>query len=289
MNKFVETGFDLEVVPSKDDAVISRIKEKCDKKPITAPDGDKAFIGGLLGLDSKIIDKTTKAALQQLWLEENEEKARAEMFDKEWHKACFNSIDGEIVSLALNCFGQPIRGVYFRTDNQTITDGKIDGLYQAFRTELDILNNAVSLLDNIHDWATSNGGALLRFIGLNIYQFDLKYFCQRCMINGAKLPKFSLMLSQYDALRQLDLNTMWNCGERIKPGFPGFLSLESLCWALGVGNPKVDDEGEIHGADVCDIYYNGGDEGALRIAKYNLRDVMSYEGCFNKMRGILGD
>ncbi|QPX74997.1 putative DnaQ-like exonuclease [Serratia phage vB_SmaS_PhooPhighters] len=278
-NNFVDVAFDAETIRSQDQDFINDLKYKA--AGVKVDPGSKTkddLISDILKLQDNPLEaaqlKGMKVdGLKEIWINGYKDIFVANEFEKLHAKTSFSAADGgEIVSMACKVINSGQKTIIkYRAMNSDVS-------------EFEILKQFFDYFDKLQDWASSEGGKVVRFVGANIYGFDFKFLAQRAMILGVPFPKFALMSSEYDTIRYFDVLRAFNLGDRKSE----LVSLSRLCRILGVESPKVDDQGEIHGGMVWDIWSTGGEEGAARIAAYNGRDVDVLEPIFNKVRQVMG-
>lgn len=107
-------------------------------------------------------------------------------------------------------------------------------------------------------------------------EFDFPYLCKRGVINELELPSL-LDISGKKPWEVLHKDTleMWRFGD-----LRAYVSLESLCLALGVDSPKED----LSGDKVSQYYHSGGD--MTKVVEYCEGDVVAVAECYKKMIGI---
>lgn len=113
------------------------------------------------------------------------------------------------------------------------------------------------------------------FVGHNVASFDMRFIWQRAVINGIKPPpalRRAIKEKPWAGVVQ-DTMTLWN------PERDRRVSLERLCRALGVENPK----GELTGATIFDAYKRGELD---KIADYCKGDVRAVRDCYRRMQFI---
>jgi len=89
----------------------------------------------------------------------------------------------------------------------------------------------------------------IRWCGHNIKKFDIPYICQRLIVNGIEPREFYFIdragVKPWEN-KDIDTMTLWTQGV-----FGQTISLDRLCYVLGVPSPK----GELDGSKVRDCYY----------------------------------
>lgn len=280
MTSILNTGLDIETVPAQNQDFIDEIKFMASKATASPGQKTKEEMGNdLPEIDPKAIKGMSAAGVKELWIAKMSPLAVAEEFEKLYRQTSFSAAEGgEIVSIAAMPYGFNAEGVKY-ANTATVKYRHKGGV-----SEIDIIKPFVDYIDKMDEWAKSQKKSL-RFVGANIYGFDIKFICQRCMILGIDLPKFGMYASAYDKNKYFDVLDAWNLGDRQAKR----VSVDKLCKILGIPTPKGDEIGPIHGGMVWDIWDNGGEAGAERIAKYNARDVVNLEPVFNRVVQILGD
>lgn len=127
--------------------------------------------------------------------------------------------------------------------------------------------------------------------GHNFNDFDGPYLCRRMIINGIKIPS---TLNPSDKkpweLTWKDTMKMWGFSE-----WNAKISLDRLCYALGINTPKED----MDGSEVKDYFYGATpgpedlpfgkfDKEEARfstIAKYQAGDIVALVNCFLRLSG----
>lgn len=115
----------------------------------------------------------------------------------------------------------------------------------------------------------------LRLCGHSIKGFDIPFIFRRCIVNGV-VPNRLIDVGGLKPweVTALDTKELWKGSGYYSA------SLIMLCLALSVPSPK----GDITGAEVADVFFNEGEEGIERIARYCERDVIATAQCVLKMR-----
>ena len=97
-----------------------------------------------------------------------------------------------------------------------------------------------------------------RIIGHNIIGFDIPKIYQRCVVNDLHLPPFwprPAELSRWKCRTERVLDTMYNFSQDT------LLSLETLAIMLNIPvNQPLQEEAAVTGADVYELWKNGGDD-----------------------------
>ena len=147
-----------------------------------------------------------------------------------------------------------------------IVDNQIKLITLDQPNEVDILNGFNNILSrNAND----------RLVGFVNVGFDTPYVFKRMIINGIKpdnkLDNSGLKPWEVD---EVDLSKEWQ-GTSFNRA-----SLINIATAFGIPSPKDD----ISGADVGRVYWEEGEAGLKRIAKYCRKDVATTINIFKKMR-----
>lgn len=107
-------------------------------------------------------------------------------------------------------------------------------------------------------------------------EFDFPYLCKRGVINELELPPLLDIAGKKPwEIPHKDTLEMWRFGD-----MKAYVSLESLCLALGVDSPKE----ELSGDKVSKYYHSSGD--MSKIIEYCEGDVRATAECFKKILGI---
>ena len=131
--------------------------------------------------------------------------------------------------------------------------------------------NEKELLEEFNKILNSKTMTNLPLCAHNGKEFDYPYLCRRMLINEIPLP-FMLDIrgkKPWEAEHLMDTVNMWKFGD-----YKHFTSLETLCGAFNIYSSKEgDQEGDIDGSKVTEIYYEKGANGLKRIADYCSRDI----------------
>ena len=132
------------------------------------------------------------------------------------------------------------------------------------------LDNEASVIDEFFDALPTMG--LPRFIGHYITGFDLRFIMCRAIVLGVRVPRqWPRDPKPWDPV-VFDTMTAW-------AGARGTISLDRLCEALSIDNPK----GEIDGSQVGQAWADGRFD---EIAAYNRRDVVAVREVFRKFEAV---
>ncbi len=278
MKKILPIGNDLETIPTQSPEAIEYLQTQAKKISAAPPTSwNKADFAKPLELDEATVKKMDLPGLKAMYQDKFRLQVVEEEFQRLYRNTSFTAEHGEIVSAGFKIFGNS-------ADGSPIMAAPV-GVYRAKggASETEILKRIVSWLDQIYDYALREN-ADIQFVGANVRNFDMRYLAQRCLINGIDLPRCGLLASRYDNRKYFDVLTAWTFDDN-----KSSISLNRLCQALGVKSPKADDEGEIHGGMVWDIWNEKGEDGAARINRYNLRDVEVLEPLYFKLIRLYGD
>lgn len=194
----------------------------------------------------------------QKWMDENAE----EMAREELHKTGLNGLYGEICSIAW------IAGDAEQT--LSITRG-ID-----CDTEVELLQKFWRHLEeSMYEEGSGFPGGSYRdhspeWVGHNVIDFDLRFLKQRSIVRGVK-PRFLIPAdARHGSHFAFDTMKEW-------AGWRGYVSLESLCKALGIPVKP----GEIHGSDVWRLWQEK-DYAAIKF--YNESDVEAVRAVYGRMK-----
>jgi DNA polymerase elongation subunit (family B) len=116
------------------------------------------------------------------------------------------------------------------------------------------------------------------YCGHNIKNFDFPYIIRRSVVCGVHLPtNFNIYnIKPWDLNYILDTMEIWKSGAYSL----GSCSLQSICAALGLGNPKENLSGDM----VSTIYYNMNDSKRLeKIGNYCNEDTVSCAKVFLRL------
>lgn len=113
---------------------------------------------------------------------------------------------------------------------------------------------------------------LSRFIGHYITGFDLRFIMCRAIVLGVRVPALWPRDPKPWDQAVFDTMTAW-------AGARGTISLDRLCEALGIDNPK----GEIDGSQVGQAWADGRFD---EIAAYNRRDVVAVREVYRKFEAV---
>ena len=111
-----------------------------------------------------------------------------------------------------------------------------------------------------------------RFIGHYITGFDLRFIMCRAIVLGVRVPALWPRDPKPWDQAVFDTMTAW-------AGARGTISLDRLCEALGIDNPK----GEIDGSQVGQAWADGRFD---EIAAYNRRDVVAVREVYRKFEAV---
>jgi predicted PolB exonuclease-like 3'-5' exonuclease len=107
-------------------------------------------------------------------------------------------------------------------------------------------------------------------IGHNVAGFDIHYLWVRCVVNGLRTPYWwPTHAKPWDTDRIFD--TMAQAA-----GSKQFMSLSSLCLALGIDSPK----GELDGSKIYDFWLAGR---FAEIEAYQARDIVATRAVYKRM------
>ena len=153
----------------------------------------------------------------------------------------------------------------------TIVAGKIIGGKIALVTFDN--DSEVEILEGFNKMINRN--AQDRLIGFVNIGFDTPFVFKRMIINGIQ-PNDKVDSSGLKPweVEEVDLSKLWQGTSFARA------SLINIATAFGLPSPKDD----ISGADVGDVYWNEGESGLKRIAKYCRKDVVTTINIFKKMR-----
>lgn len=134
-----------------------------------------------------------------------------------------------------------------------------------------------ALLDEVSAELTKLSASKKYICGHNIKNFDIPFMIRRAVIVGTSLntPFDIYGRKPWDIVEFIDTMDMWSAGAFNL----GSRSLESMCAAFGMKNPKE----EMHGNLVSTLFYMPGEEGLPKIGKYCNFDVISVSACYCKM------
>lgn len=278
MRKILPIGNDLETIPTQNPDNIEYLQTQAKKISVSAPSGwNKADFAAPLELDESTVKKMDLPGLKAMYIDKFRLKFVDDEFQRLYRNTSFTAEYGEIVSAGFKIFGNDLNG-------DPIMPAPV-GVYRekGGASESEILTRIVKWLDQIYDYSLQQN-AEIQFVGANVRNFDMRFLAQRCLINGVSLPRCGLLASRYDNRKYFDVLTAWTFDDN-----KSSISLNRLCETLGVKSPKADDEGEINGSMVWDIWNTGGADGAARINRYNLRDVEVLEPLYYKLIGLYGE
>ncbi len=105
--------------------------------------------------------------------------------------------------------------------------------------------------------------------------FDVPFLIGRSLVHGVRVP-VDLLADRYSLQHHCDLMRALTGGERA----PGPLSLDLVCFGLGIASPK----GEMDGSMVAGAYAAGEIE---QIASYNAADVTATIAVYRRLRDLL--
>lgn len=221
----VASVFDLETGPL-DDHILAQTCPPFEASPDPGPfDPETVKYGQTKDPEkkkAKLEECREKHETERSKLTEKNEKARAEHFEEYKAKAALSACSGYIVALGL---GRPrLDGLETR-----IVAGEED---QILRT-----------LWSIYSHAQSNDG---RFIGWNIFGFDMRFAVQRSRILGVPVPESVIQIRSGRANWSaclVDLMQVWTCGAF---GGESYCKLDDACTAMGL--PRKNGAGaDFHG------------------------------------------
>lgn len=151
-----------------------------------------------------------------------------------------------------------------------------DTVSTAFSVKSLTINSAGSEKDLIERAFAYMKGMGKSLVAHNGKEFDFPYLCKRGVINELELPPLLDIAGKKPwEITHKDTLEMWRFGD-----MKAYVSLESLCLALGVDSPKEN----LSGGMVSQYYHSGGD--INKIADYCDGDVVALSECFKKIVGI---
>ena len=274
--KLLPIGSDFETIPTQDEDTIERIKNMAKGATVTPPK-TKPEMGKALGLPEDVYKSMEAEGLKAMWIDKFRLEAVDKAFEEAYRKTSFSAGEGgEIISASFKMFGENPDGSPLMPEPACCYRAR------GGASEADTLKRIVNWLDKIHAYSLDKN-LDIQFVGANVMLFDFRFLAQRCLINGVDLPKCGLLASRYDRSKYFDVLTAWTFDDN-----QSRVSLDRLCKLLGIETPKGDEAGPIHGGMVWDIWRDGGEDGAARIARYNSRDVVVLEPIYNKLNLLLG-
>lgn len=268
MKKIMPVGIDIETIPTQDEDKIAYHKLQAEGKTPTPPK-TKGDMAKDLEFPEEAANGLTASDLSKMWIDKFRLAAVEKAFDESYRKTSFSAADGgEIISISMKPFGQADVATAYR--------------YKGGDSECSLLKRVCAYMDKLDDYAKQNNSTI-QLVGANVMLFDARFIGQRCLINGIEPPKMGLIASRYDKTKYFDVLSAWSFDDN-----QSRISLNRLCGILGVETPKGDEQGDIHGGMVWDIWNNDGEDGAARIARYNARDTSVLEPIYEKLVKLLG-
>lgn len=207
--------------------------------------------------DANEIKFTSKDDMVARWEREMAAVKSIDVAEDNWHKTSFDGARGEIISICC-----------------AIGEGEVMSFYRHVEIVGDdlVIGSEAEMLDNFFATLSCNlSGRSPYFVGHNIGGFDLRFICQRAVINRVK-PPFKIPFNGRHGADYFDTMTAWS-------GYKDRISQDNLCKALGIeGKP-----GDIDGSKVWDFVKSGDVE---RVVEYNRDDVEKNREIYRRLNFI---
>ena len=186
------------------------------------------------------------------WLEQNADQ----IVEQDYRKGALNALHGQIVSIAWAFDDGPIHCADAGSDGQVVSDKNVIGYF--FDAIADQAYHHPDPEQNLR---------VVRWIGHNVIDFDLRFLKQRAIINQLTPPCSIPADNKHGSTQVFDTMREW-------AGFKNRVSLNALARAFGMGEKIMD------GSAVHDLVIAGEWE---ELRAYNVADVELTRQVFRRL------